>query len=156
MKRRSRSTMESGDKVLVHYKKNDKWFESVLKSKSKNGTWSVIWLTTGKWYGTITDGVREEDIIVCCDKFTKKLSDLEKKFEELQKEVIKTQDIINQNFTLKILPFMAASRVQTSETRNLLDTIHQNQLLTTVTSDPEIPSIELSSVELGDVVIEDP
>ena len=86
----------------------------------------------------------------------KKLSDLEKKVEDLQKEVIKTQDIINQNFTLKILPFMAASRVQSSETRNLLDTIHQNQLLTSVTSVPEIPSIELSSVDLGDVVIEDP
>lgn len=155
MKRRSRSTMERGDKVLVQYKENDKWFESVLKSKSKNGTWSVIWLSRGKWYGTVTDGVREEDMVVCCNKFTKKLADLEKKLEEIQKEVIKTRDIINQNFTLKILPFIAASRVQNSETRNLLDTIHQNQLLT-VASVPEIPSIELSSVDLGDVVIEDP
>ena len=65
-------------------------------------------------------------------------------------------ELFNLLFTLKILPFMAASRVQSSETRNLLDTIHQNQLLTSVTSVPEIPSIELSSVDLGDVVIEDP
>lgn len=145
-----------GNKVLVQYNKlNDKWFEAVLKSKQDNGTWTVIWLCNGKYYGTITDGVREENIIICCcrDKITKKL---EKKLEDLQQQVSELTKQLGENFSLKILPFMANVRLQGTESRNLLDAIHGNQLLN-VDSIPAVDtSVELSSVDLTSIVLEDP
>ena len=53
---------KAGDAVLVKYSKQNKWFEAILKEKKKEG-WDVIWTSNGKFYGTITNKVKREDMM---------------------------------------------------------------------------------------------
>lgn len=154
-----------GNKVLVQYNKlnqkyNQKYFEAVLKSKEDNGTWTVIWICHGKYYGTITTGVKEDAIIEIFDEqrtaFLANIKKLNKKVSDLQQQVSDLNKQLGENFSLKILPFMANVRLQGTESRNLLDAIHGNQLLN-VDSIPAVDtSVELSSVDLTSIVLEDP
>ncbi len=62
---RSRGKMfTSGQRVLVNYPRNgiSKYYEAVLKEKKQQG-WEVIWLCSGKHYGTLSDGISEADML---------------------------------------------------------------------------------------------
>tara|TARA_B100000214_G_C23846130_1_gene571129 strand:+ start:216 stop:641 length:426 start_codon:yes stop_codon:yes gene_type:complete len=54
----------TGQRVLVNYPRNgvSKYYEAVLKEKKQQG-WEVIWLCSGKHYGTLSDGIPEADML---------------------------------------------------------------------------------------------
>lgn len=54
----------SGQRVMVNYTRNgiSKYYEAVLKEKKQQG-WEVIWLCPGKYYGTLSEGIAEADML---------------------------------------------------------------------------------------------